>query len=464
VSQCSTGRLRMAICAASFSIAGPTTGFAHTSERGHIMLLPTDLYILGGTLSVVASVGLMALLPVLPLRRRPTVSVDLFPIAPLHRAMPSLASLVLLLVLAAVGIWGPYDPIANPLPGAVWSLWWTGFTVLCLFAGNLWAAINPWTGLHELLGSKPRLRLPDAIGVWPAVVLFLVFAWFELVYTTPSDPARLAFVVLIYLLFNFAGLFLFGRVWLRSVECFSVYFAMVARLSPVQWLEKHGRLILSLGLPGAALLGPESTVPGRQAFVLLALSTVSFDGFMRSFFWNGLIGVNPLEFPGRSAVILPNSIGLLGMFLTLAAAYALAIWLGRILFGLARLPGLVWSIAPIALAYHLAHYLPDLPVSLLHLVRALGDPFGTGLDLLGTAAIRPPASIMMDHEVAALVFRLQTAIIVAGHVMAVAAAHIIVLRATGSARQAVLGLLPLNLLMVGYTMFGLWLLATPVAG
>lgn len=464
MSQCSTGRLRMAILAASLSLAAPAAGLAHTSERGHIMLLPTDLYILGGTLSVVASVGLMALLPVLPLRRMPAVSVEFFPITPVWRTWPSLFSLALLLLLLASGFWGPFDPLANPLPGAVWSLWWTGFTIVSLFAGNLWAAVNPWTGLHERLGSKARLRLPEAIGVWPAAVLFLAFAWFELVYTTPSDPGRLATVVLIYLLFNFAGLLVFGRPWLHSFECFSVYFAMVAKLSPVQWLERQGRLVLSLGLPGAALLRPDSPVPGRQAFVLLALSTVSFDGFMRSFFWNGLIGVNPLEFPGRSAVILPNSIGLLAMFLGLAAAYALAIWLGRNLFGLSRLPGLVWSIAPIALAYHLAHYLPELPVALLHLVRALGDPFGTGLDLLGTAAIRPPASLMMDHEVAALVFRLQTAIIVTGHVMAVAAAHIMVLRSTGSARQAVLGLLPLNLLMVGYTTFGLWLLATPVAG
>ena len=39
---------------------------------------------------------------------------------------------------------------------------------------------------------------------------------------------------------------------------------------------------------------------------------------------------------------------------------------------------LVWSIVPIALAYHIAHYLPSLLVDGQYAVAALSDPFGYG--------------------------------------------------------------------------------------
>jgi len=46
---------------------------------------------------------------------------------------------------------------------------------------------------------------------------------------------------------------------------------------------------------------------------------VSFDGLSCSFLWLGSIGISPLEFPGRSAVVDLNSVGLVGTFVLLAA-------------------------------------------------------------------------------------------------------------------------------------------------
>ena len=48
------------------------------------------------------------------------------------------------------------------------------------------------------------------------------------------------------------------------------------------------------------------------AFVTLLMAAVSFDGLAESFWWLARIGINPLEFPGRSAVMLANSLGLVG--------------------------------------------------------------------------------------------------------------------------------------------------------
>ena len=63
-------------------------------------------------------------------------------------------------------------------------------------------------------------------------------------------------------------------------------------------------------------------------FILVTLSSVSFDGLSRTFTWVGWLGLNPLEFPGRSAVLWQNSAGLIGSILVLGALYALAIELG----------------------------------------------------------------------------------------------------------------------------------------
>lgn len=448
-------------------VALPSEAMAHASERGHVMLMPTSLYILGGALAVMASMGLAAIAPTLRAGSWPIWDRISLRAGRLTSAVPSLFSLVMILGLVAAGFVGPADPISNPLPGTIWTLWWTGFTIAVIALGNLWATLNPWTGIHDLaMGrqDRPMFRLPSQAGQWPAVLVFICFAWFELIHPTPFDPVRLAHAASAYLGFTFIGLFLFGRPWLTSVECFSVYFGMVSKLSPLQWRREEGCLRLAVGLPGWALLRQAETGPGTTAFVLLALSTVSFDGFMRTFLWTGALGLNPLEFPGRSAVMLPNSLGLLAMFAGLACIFWLSVRLGQWLSGEAPAAGLVWSVVPIAFAYHLAHYLPEFPVSAMQAVKALSDPFGTGLDIFGTAGLHPPASIMMDHHTATFVYRLQVAIIVAGHMLGVAAAHVMALRSSSSARTAIIGQVPLNVAMVFYTMFGLWLLSTPVIG
>ncbi len=63
-----------------------------------------------------------------------------------------------------------------------------------------------------------------------------------------------------------------------------------------------------------------------------------------------------------------------------------------------------------------------------------------------------------------MIWSLQVVGIVAAHVVAVAVAHFLALRETAGLRQAVLSQVPMTALMIGYTLFGLWLLATPAVG
>ena len=59
---------------------------------------------------------------------------------------------------STAGFVGSRDPLANPLPLFVWTVWWIGFTYLHAAFGNLWAHVNPWTGLYRLLTAVGRLR------------------------------------------------------------------------------------------------------------------------------------------------------------------------------------------------------------------------------------------------------------------------------------------------------------------
>jgi hypothetical protein len=63
-----------------------------------------------------------------------------------------------------------------------------------------------------------------------------------------------------------------------------------------------------------------------------------------------------------------------------------------------------------------------------------------------------------------VIWNLQAAGIVLGHILAVVVAHAAVLHLVRARRQVLLLQIPLASLMVAYTLFGLWLLATPTAG
>jgi hypothetical protein len=467
---CSVRRFIPALAAIAAFLA-PSPAWAHAGERGQVLLLPTELYIAGGALAVALSFAAMAMLPQRPLSKGIAIRLAAIP-AGLPKIL-STASFLCLFLLVLAGWLGKPDPLSNPLPPALWTLWWVGLTVLTAFFGNLWRILNPWIGPYCVLRPKAAAPFvyPSVLGCLPALLLFLAFAWFELVYPTPQDPSRLAMAITLYSLVTFSGLFLFGTVWLDRGEAFTVFFSLVATLSPARWetARQDGRVsTLNLHWPGAWLLARPPLGASETAFVLLALSTVSFDGLSRTFAWNSLLGVNPLEFPGRSAILLPNTLGLLLCFAALSIAFLAALMLGRVL---ARnrsraidTGSYALSLLPIAIAFHFAHYLPSLLLDWRIALRALADPFDRGWDLLGLSRIRMSSPVALDHATVTLIYNLQTLVIVLAHVAAVVAAHRLALAAAASRREAFIMQLPLTLLMIAYTVFGLWLLSTPVIG
>jgi len=483
-----TGRLPrwLALLAGVVVVGSAGVAAAHTTGQAFVLLLPTHLYIIGGALVVVVSFILVAAVPSQTLARLEGLRWRLGPAsvsAALARALSTAASLVSLavaIVLVVAGFGGSRDPLANPLPLSVWTVWWIGFTYLHALFGNLWAHLNPWSGFYRVttrLGRRaiPLLGYPAWAGHWPAVLGFLAFAWLELVYPAPADPGMLAGVVAGYLLANFVGIFVFGEsAWLRYAEPFSAFFRVIAWLAPLgRWRDRAGPAghepgEITVTLPGLRLLTAEAPGVAGIAFILAVLSSVSFDGFSRTFTWVALLGENPLEYPGRSALVLANTAGLLATFVVLGLAWAVVARLARTLAGPESSPAhagaLVLSIVPIAVGYHFAHYLPVFVVDVQRALRAASDPFALGWDLLGTRELHIVASLLTDPGRVYAIWHTQVAIIVAAHVAAVAVGHALVLRLAGGACVGVASEVPVVVLMIGYTILGLWLLSTPTAG
>jgi hypothetical protein len=196
------------------------------------------------------------------------------------------------------------------------------------------------------------------------------------------------------------------------------------------------------------------------------LAAGSFDGLNETFWWLARLGVNPLEFPGRSAVVLPTLAGLALAWAGLAALFAASLHAGAILAEDTRpTPGLLRAFAPtllpIAFAYHFAHYLPAMLVEGQYLLLMLNDPAGTGANLLGLAGMQVTTGIFNSRDTVRVIWLTQAGAVVLGHVVAILMAHVRALAHFATPRQALLSQVPLALFMVLYTLFGLWLLAAP---
>jgi hypothetical protein len=464
----------VALCAVAFLIATTSPALAHTSERGFILLLPTGYYLLGGALAVAASFLILLAIPANRLRRCFDARLKLAQMPVAAETWISLASFGVLGLLILTGYLGSRDPLDNPLPLIVWTIWWIGLTLAHALFGNLWRALNPWAGpyrvMRRLLGWHTA-PLPYRLGYWPALIGLFAFARFELVYPAPDDPAILAQAVIVYSVITWTGMALFGeKAWLARGETFSVFFSLIARVAPLQSEPTAlAHTQLSLTIPGRALVDLPPLPPSGVLFVLLTLATVSFDGLSRAFWWLAIAGVNPLEFPGRSAVMGINSVGLVALWLALTSAFLACIWVGRALTG-ERDPfwpqagTLVASILPISIGYQFAHYLTSFLVNSQYAAVAASDPFALGWFNSEERMHHVTTSFLSNHDSVTVIWNLQAAGIVLGHIVAVLVAHLITLRRETSRGAVLVSQAPLAILMVAYTLFGLWLLSTPAAG
>ncbi|MEP2978419.1 MAG: hypothetical protein ABJO86_02970 [Lentilitoribacter sp.] len=464
--------------------ASANIAMAHVSEQGIVLLLPTNIYIVSGCLAVIASMLLVTLLPhdrvfsfFKPIQIR-LPSFDAIFQNQLLKDLVSIVALGIVLFLTVIGVVGSRDPLVNMLPLSIWTFWWIAIFMMHSVFGNIWAWINPWTGLYNqfLHHISLGVELPRKISRWPAIVIFVAFYAFIIADIAPDDPARLANFVLGYVVFTFVGMITFGaQSWCRQVECFSILFSLLSQLSPVK-IRADGNG-WQIGLPGWQALQNRKIFITEAFFLLSVLGSGSFDGVNETFWWLVQIDVNPLAFPGRSAVVWQSTSGIIAANLLLYGIFAICIWSGIKIVKKLRLVKndvqdvdvtfidlfsvLAISVLPIAAVYHASHYLTTLMVNGQYLIAALSDPLGTGSNYLGLENYQVTTGYLNDIASVKRIWMTQASLVVFGHIIAVLMAHFVIAERFKTWKEAAFFHIPIAIFMATYTWFGLWLLAAP---
>ena len=437
----------------------PGVAFACALPPSVILTLPTGHYIAGAAVTVALTALMGAMARSLPrleamqvLERRVWVPVS----------VSSYLSFLCFLGLVLVGLFGARDPMHNLMTLVFWTGVWIAVPLGSMLLGNLWRSINPWTApvriTRTLLGRTGSVGL-SRLGHWPAVVFYAGFVWFQLVSMSPDDPAVLATAALIYWLAIFSLAVAEGEDWLQRGEFLTVLMGYLAKVAPV-WLElEGGRARLMRGWPGAQVVRMAPLSVSAMAFITLALSALTFDGLMETFWWHALIGENPLEPTGRSAVMGVNSLGLLAVWALTIVALWVVIRMGRAIGGARFATGPVMlSFLAIAAGYHAAHYLVTLLTAGQYTLAALNDPWFRGDAYLGLPPFYVSFGFLTDQTIMPMIYAAQFAAILGAHLLAV----LLSLRLVGDMRA--MAHLPMTVLMVGYTVLGLWLLSTARTG
>ena len=331
----------------------------------------------------------------------------------------------------------------------LWTYGWVALPIVCAFIGPAWEWLDPFATLHDVLaaiGRRAGLRgwhpvtYPARLDAWPAVGLFVIIVWFELVETVARAGRPLALVLLGYTAWTLLMMAQFGRdAWRRQGETFGVWLSTLGRLAPLVLVEGGAPDALRRRRFGAGLLEPGW---GTARLVLVAVATASilFDGLSQTQSWFDLVGA-----PGLAPATVQ-----LALFLGLVAAAAVLV--ARVV----GVPGMAAGLVPIAFGYLLAHYLTVLAFDGQRLVVVLSDPLGLGWDLFGSAHYEPVESWLPGGAIWAM----QLAAVVGGHVVGAVFGHRAAAQSTGpapgSARDLRLRQVPLAILMVCLTTLTLW--------
>ncbi len=500
-----------AVVLGGLALLPPGLVHAHGFGERYDLPVPLWLYLYGAGATVLVSFVVIGMF----LRGRPDTRAparfDLYRLPGVRAVLENVLTLALLRLIsvAALGLviatafWGNPASVLNFSVAFVWVGWWVGLGYVFSLVGNLWAFLNPWKILFEwaeflftrLTGGRRLglgLRYPDQLGVAPAIVLFTGFAWIENVYVNAGAPTHLGIMVVFYTVVTLGGMFLFGkRQWLHHGEAFSVLYRFLSKFAVIEarttdpqlcthceqscaqksmdrvncydCLEQtKGSRRLDLRPPGAGLSYPETVRTSEVVFIVLALSTVTLDGFKETEAWQSVkdVALTGVTFYRND---LNTTLALVAFPLIFMGAYLLTCRISNIVSGEGGSTGetaraYIYSLIPIALAYNVAHFFSFLAIQGQLIVKEISDPFGWGWDLFGTADWQVQISIVS----ARLVWFVGVGAIVIGHVIAVYVAHVISTRKMGTRAAAMQSQYPMVALMVGYTVVSLWIVAQPI--
>lgn len=372
-------------------------------------------------------------------------------------------SILFFFLILSTGFTGKDDSTNNISMTLFWIIFVLGVSYFIGIFGNMWGVISPIKIIADFFGyflEKGLVRYPKQLGYYPALIFYFLFIWIELFGDT--TPFTLATLLTIYFFIQFIGMVLFGKNnWLQYGEFFSIFFRLLGKMGVFE-IRKN---TLYLRVPFSGLLEQQADRFSLVLFILFMLSSTAFDGLSGISLWEqlylfsydlfGLLWEEHLLFVFNIGGLLVS----LGIFLLLYVGFLL---MTKVITRTKKsimdlLLQFGFSLIPIAFAYNVAHYFTLLITEGQNMYRLISDPYGYGWNLFGT---RGDFDIFIPDV--NIIWHMQVGIILLGHIAGVYIAHLIALKVFPNHRQALLSQIPLLILMIMYTMIGLWILSQPI--
>ena len=353
-------------------------------------------------------------------------------------------------------VFGP-DSARNPVPHVVYVWLWVGLAFASMLLGPVWRVINPLrllhTGVLRLARVSPDLALVRyRWGLWPAALGLGAFTWVELVAEQNTSLGFLRALVASFFAISLLGAAIFGRTWFDHADPFEAWSRLLGLLAPLGRRD-DGRWVLRTPLHGVNTLRGQR---GLVATVAVMLGSTAYDGFSANLGWATFVQSSPLPSSLLRTATLVGFFGLVALTLWLASAVSVRLAGQPLRQSIPFVSDMAPSLLPIAGGYVIAHYWSLWVYQGQETWRLLSDPLGTGADWLGTADLVPAAGLIEPTLVATI----QAVSIVVGHLLGVLAAHERAITVLPH-RAAVIGQVPLMVVMIFYTLAGLTILFTP---
>ncbi|HOB48288.1 MAG TPA: hypothetical protein PKK01_03100 [Mycobacterium sp.] len=442
------------------------TVLAHGVGGSTDLPIPLNYALVGGVWALILTFAVVAVAwrtpkfdPAKPGRALPgwvTVAVD----SPILRGVVATVALVGTVWVGVAAIWGPQNA-DSALPGAFYVLLWVGLVAVSVLVGPIWRVVSPvrtvWRLLRRERAENGTRGYPPRLGYWPAAVGLFAFVWLELASPDPGSLTAIKIWLLVYAVAMFIGAAAFGTRWFARADPFEVYSVTVSRLAPFRRNHQTGRIVIGNPLDQLPTMPVR---PGTVAVTAVLLGSTAFDSFSQSKGFRNFVDRNGAAVPllgdsGGASVLRTAAL------LFFVVAVGVSFWAAaRATGGVTReqrreLPGrLAHSLIPIVVGYIFAHYLSYLVERGQETVVRLADPLARGWNLLGLDSGDVVYVLSMNP---ALLWTIKVACVVIGHVVAVIAAHDQALRVIPVGHQLT-GQLAMMLVMVAYTLTGLYLL------
>jgi hypothetical protein len=447
----------------------PPNVSAHGFGQLYNLPVPFWMYLYGGAAAIVVSFIIVGYF-----LNKTTVGVT-YPKALLKNTSSLIASKSFILILKGISLFLFFLTVVSGFVGTgfaqenfnmtfFWIIFLLGLTYIIAILGNVWKYINPLAILVDIIEKLFRIELngtityPRHLSYFIALLFYFNLIWFELFYET--TPYVLSLLIIHYTIISLSGVFLIGkRDWFEYGDFLNVFFRLIGRIAPFELVNQK----LYFRPPFIGSIRDEAKNISLVLFILFILSSTAFDGFHSTILYYQYFLYSPLIPSNEIAYFFVNTFSLLFSLIIFFVIYMVSMFLvKKITQSKLTVNDLAlkfaFTLIPIAFVYNVAHYFTLILIQGQSIIPILSDPFGYGWNLFGTAEYVTNLSVLNMN----IIWHAQVALILLGHIVGVYLAHVVALDTFSSHKKALVSQIPMLILMVAFTMIGLWILALPI--